>query len=159
MDDVTVGELLARHGIASPTEHSPGEGGRIAGVLVVKDGAGAILTATIGNVSASGTCPIEEADALQLVRSFRGRGLPAADPALERMFAHLLLKISALFFDCAAEVVEFDSVHLHQSAYQIGKVRISGAPPLHVKARLAHDTHDRHAIFDHRHGDSITFPK
>jgi hypothetical protein len=78
---------------------------------------------------------------------------------MERMLAHLLVKISRMFRDCGADSLVFEAIHLHKSAYQIGKVRLASATPIHVKARLAHDTHDRHAIFDHRHGDSVEFPK
>ena len=144
--DSDIRELLMRHGIAPLAVAGSGSaaasaGGTIATIRVAREGSQAHISVTIDDVRASRPCPLDLANAASLVQSFRGKVIPAHDESFDRMFEHLLMKISAMYVDTGAESLDFESVHLHQSAYHVGSVRLESIAHLNVKPRLEHDPH------------------
>ncbi len=157
-----IDEILARHGIKGPQReriNPPGPGGRIAQIFVAGSHDEVTMTVVIGETSASALLPLEFEAAEMVVERFRGSGLPATDMRFEHLLANLLFKISKMFFDSGAVRLRFDEVHLHESGYSIGSVKLETASPLHVAARLEPHAHDRKAQFSHRHGSRLGFPK
>jgi hypothetical protein len=86
------------------------------------------------------------------------RRLPR-DASFHHMLAEPLLRASKLFEDARATKLEFSLLRLHPSTYHIGAVALLAGKPLHVEARLEPDSHDRRAVFHHRHGDSTINPR
>jgi hypothetical protein len=159
-----INELLARHGIAQPVvegsgKRSASEGGRIASIHVWGDEDGARLSLTLQSVRFEAACPLDESHAMALVESFRESRLLPSEPSFERMLAHLLMKVSAMYFDSGAQTLTLDRVHLHAASYFVGPVTLTRGKALHVKPRLESDSHDRHAVFAFRHGSDQKFPR
>lgn len=156
--------LLARHGIASPEVGgadvaAAAHGGRIGHLTIERAGAAAHLAIEVGGGRCEAPAPHDAAEAMAIVHRLREDARFPDDHSFEHMLADLLLKASELFEDSGATHLEFASLHLHPTAYHIGAVTLLLDKPLHLKPRLDHDSHDRRAIFDHRHGDSTEFPK
>lgn len=95
----------------------------------------------------------------EIVTPFLDAGALPNDPRQVHMLEHLLVNASAMFVDSQAETLTFESIRLHETAYHIGSVVLLRNAPGHLKPRLAPDSHDRHAVFAHRHGDNPDFPK
>jgi len=156
--------LLACHGLASPVVHgsdcaAAATGGRVANLTIERTDDGPHLRITVGDYRCDAPAPRERQAALAVVADLRAQGSLPGDVSFEHMLAGLLLKAAKLFDDSGATKVEFASLHLHPSSYHIGDVTIVHDKPLHLTPRLEPDSHDRRASFDHRHGDSTTFPK
>jgi len=159
-----IARLLARHGIAGldaagSDSREAAIGGRLAQIHFAQHEDGPVATVTIAGVEASAHCPLDEAGALALAGRLHERGALGTEAASAHLLAHLLVKMSAAFADSAAEAAIFEDVHLHRAAYHIDRVILKHAEPLRFEGRLAPDSHDRHAVFSHRHGDSTEFPK
>jgi hypothetical protein len=88
-----------------------------------------------------------------------GRVAISDDRGFEHMLADLLLKITKLFDQCGATRLELSPLRLHATSYHIEKAAPLHEKPLRITTRLEPDSHDRRAVFDHRHGDSIKNPK
>jgi len=156
-----IDELLSRHGIvkvASDHDGLASAGGVVTNISVVRADGEPYFTVMIGEISALDTCPLNQERATALVQRFRGHGLPAGDVRLERMFAHLLLKISELYIESKAVTLRCDHVHLHPTSYHIGKMHLTRVAPLSAKERAPH-AQQREAVFTHRHGGSKDFPR
>jgi hypothetical protein len=157
--------LLASHGIApllvsGSDSAKAAQGGRIAQLRIEQDeDRPSLLTIAIAGHSAQSPVPHDLGDARAVVASLRAQGALPSDSSFEHMLADLLLKASRLFEDSEASRLAFSRVHLHPSSYHVEEVELIHEKPLHTEARLAPDSHDRRAVFDHRHGDSTEFPK
>ncbi len=156
--------LLARHGIASPQVGgadvaAAAHGGRIGHLTIERAGATAHLVFEVGSGRCEAPAPHDAAEAMAIVQRLREDARFPDERSFEHMLADLVRKATELFEDSGATRLEFASLHLHPTAYHIGEVTLLVDKPLHLKPRLDSDTHDRHAIFDHRHGDSTEFPK
>lgn len=159
-----VEELLARHRIASTRSDgtdsvAAAHGGRLAKLWIVRRGEDAILTLGIGNANFERVAPEDEASARDIVRDIRELARLPHDVSFEHMFAELLLRASKLFEDAQAQRLEFSSLRLHPNSYHIGEVTLLLDKPLHLRPRLEPHSHDRRAVFDHRHGDAIDNPR
>jgi hypothetical protein len=159
-----IDNLLARHGIAPLTaggtdSQAAASGGRIANVHIARRGQGTIMSVTIDGVLATSACPLDLEHAKLVVQAFREHHLLPADASFEHMLADLLVKMSAAYVDGGAEELEFEAVHLHPTSYHIGRVNLQSATRVNATSRLAPDSHDRHAVFSHRHGDDAKFPR
>lgn len=165
MIDITaseIDELFKRHGIvpvASDHEGINSSGGIVTNIYIARGSEGPYMTVMINDITVIEPCPLDEAHARSLVERFRTHGMPAHDTRVEHMFANLLLKLSKLFTECEAVTVRCDLVHMHPTAYHIGKAHITLGAPLSQKDRLAKHSHDSKAVFAHRHGDSTEFPR
>ncbi len=157
--------LFATHGLA-PLEAEGSDsaqasrGGRIAAAFFERrSDLSAALTASVGDHRVQSDLPSDLEDARKIVASLKRQGAIPSDASFENMVADLLLRASALFDESGASSLELAPVHLHPSSYHIGGAVLLHDKPLHTKERLSHDAHDRHAVFNHRHGDSTEFPK
>ncbi len=156
--------LLACHGLASPAVGGTGSaaaatGGRIADLTIERTAEGPQLGLAVDGGRSDAPLPHERQAALAIVADLRAKARLPDDASFEHMLADLLVKAAKLFEDSGATKLEFASLHLHPSSYHIGEVTLLHDKPLHLTPRLAGDSHDRRAIFDHRHGDSTKFPK
>ena len=156
--------LLARHGIAGPEvagsdSREAAIGGRLAQIHFAKHEDGTVATVTIAGIQSTAKCPLDHAGALALAGRLQERHAIGSDGSSAHLLANLLVKLSEAFADSAAEAAIFEDVHLHQASYHIDRVILKHAEPLRFEPRLAPDSHDRHAVFSHRHGDSTEFPK
>jgi hypothetical protein len=159
-----INELLARHGIAQPliqgtSSRAAAEGGRIASIHVWRHEEGAKLSLTLQGVRAEVACPLDETHALALVESFRDSKLLPGDKSFEHMLAHLLMKIAAMYAESGAATLTMERVHLHPASYSVGAVTLTREKRETVEHRLDPDSHDRHAVFSHRHGSDQKFPR
>jgi hypothetical protein len=133
MKDLTkseIDELLARHGIVTTASDRHGTtaiGGILVNVAIDRVTGDAYMTTAIGDLSAIDPCPLEDARALEIVERFRGQGLPAREPHLEHMFAHLLVKLGKMYVDCGAHSLNCDRIRLHSTSYHIGTVQVRRA--------------------------------
>lgn len=157
-------ELLASHKIspveiAGTSSAQAAGGGRPASLSIVRREEGAVLSFTIGDVLAQSLPPRDISEARRIVSKLRAEARLPEDASFEHMLAELLVRISDMFEDSGATKLEFESLRLHPSSYHIGKVTLLHDKPLHLKARLEPDSHDRGAVFSHRHGDRTRFPK
>lgn len=162
--DVEVARLLESHGIASVATGGndtleASRGGRVGSIAVAPRDTGDVMVVTVEGRSAEGAPPQTQADALAIVADLRNQGAIAGDTSSEHMLADLLVKTTKLYHDTGATLLEFNDLHLHPTAYHVGAVTLLHDKPLHTKARLESDSHDRWAAFDHRHGDSTKSPK
>ena len=162
--DDEVAELLARYEIRPLAVHGSdsmraAQGGRISNLCIVRKNDGGTLTVMIGDKSATADLPRGLTGACRIVERLRSQAALPNDPSLEHMLADLLVKAARLFEETGATRFELSSLRLHPASYHIGKATLLHEKPLHVKERLEPDSHDRRAIFDHRHGDSTRFPK
>ncbi len=156
--------LLARHKIASTkVEGSDSaaatQGGWRADLTIRRRPPDDVLILTVGTAMLERSRPTDETSAGKIVEEVRIPARLPHDPSFERMLAELLLRASKLFEDAHATKLEFSFLRLHPSTYHIGEVTLLTDKPLHVEARLEPDSHDRRAVFDHRHGDSTTNPR
>ncbi|HYL27149.1 MAG TPA: hypothetical protein VEW74_04885 [Candidatus Nitrosotalea sp.] len=117
------------------------------------------LSLSIGKASVEETPPQSIADARAIVAGLRARGVVPDDASFEHMLADLLAKLTKMFDECEAEELTLTSVRLHPTSYHIGGALLRLKKPLRTKARLEPDSHDRGAVFAHRHGDSTRFPR
>ncbi|HTU81812.1 MAG TPA: hypothetical protein VMF61_06770 [Candidatus Acidoferrales bacterium] len=159
-----IDELLARHGIAplaaegSDSRHAAA-GGVLATVEIAPDADGTpLIHVVIDSVRAGGRCPLDKAHALSIVRSFQTRHLLPRDPSFQHLFANLLLKLAELYLGADLETLLAERIRLHPTSYHIDRVVAHRGAALHLHSRLAPDAHDKHAVFAHRHGDSLEFP-
>jgi hypothetical protein len=162
--DAEIERLLARHGIAAlgirgGDSIEASRGGWAANLCITHSGGSDTLALTISGVRAEGHPPHDLADALSIVSTLRSQAAVPDDPSFEHMLADLLVKAAKVFEETEATKFELSSLRLHPTSYHIGKATLLHDKALHVKARLKPDTHDRHAVFSHRHGDSTEFPK
>lgn len=160
-----ISELLERHGIA-PVEPrgtdaaEAARGGWIAALSFVRSNGGApLLTFEVDGVVAEALTPPDAQAARALVAKIRGEARLPHDASFERMLADLFLRAAKLFAESGGTRLDLESLHLHPTAYHIGKVTLELEKPLHLQKRLDPDSHDRHAVFTHRHGSSARFPK
>ena len=157
-------QLLARHGIAplamrGSDSMEAARGGRAASLCIAREGNAEILTVTVGGKRAGGNPPHGIAEARAIVEALRSEAALPNDRSFEHMLADLLVKAAKIFEETGATKFEMSSIRLHPTSYHIGEATLIHDKPLHVKARLESDSHDRHAVFNHRHGDSTKFPK
>jgi hypothetical protein len=163
--ETEIERLLASHGIASlgtggGDSAEAARGGRIAELRIERrDDTESILTVTIGSHFVESRPPHDDAEAQSIIASLRSQGAIPDDASFEHMLADLLIKAAKMFEDCEATSLEFRPLHLHPASYHIGKATLIHGKALKTKARLQPDSHDRHAVFDHRHGDSTKFPR
>jgi len=162
--DVEVARLLESHGIdpvaiGGTDTLAASRGGRVGSIAVAPREIGDVMVVTVEGKSAEAAPPQTKAEALAMVTGLRTHGAIAGDASSEHMLADLLVKTAKLYHDTGASLLEFSDLHLHPTAYHIGAVTLLHDKPLHTKARLEPDSHDRRAVFDHRHGDSTKFPK
>ena len=156
-------ELMARHGLAplipGGTDASEAARGGILATVDIAPGEVALMRVGIEGVTATGRCPLDFVHASGIVEEFReGRLLPH-DTSFQHMFAHLLMKLSELYVASGANMLSISELHLHPASYHIEDLAIDGAGPRRLARRLEPDSHDRRAVFSHRHGDSVKFPK
>lgn len=159
-----IDELLARHGIAPLAVAGTGSeaaarGGTVASIEIAPNEEGVpFLYLTIDSVRAAGRCPLDAPHAASIVHALQTRHLLPHHPSFEHLVAHLLIKLSDLYTDAGIESLTAERVRLHPSAYHIERLTAYRGAPLHLRPRLAHDSHDQHAVFAHRHGDDAKFP-
>lgn len=156
--------LLARHKIASTKVEGSdsaeaAQGGWQADLIIQRRPPHDVLILAVGNATFERSRPTDETSAGKIVEEIRIPARLPHDPSFEHMLAELLLRASKLFEDAHATKLEFSSLRLHRSTYHIGEVTLLTDKPLHVEARLEPDSHDRRAVFDHRHGDSTINPR
>lgn len=156
--------LFAQYGIASlapggTSSRDAAQGGRIAQCSIARRGSLESLVVRIGEHEIERKPPADRDEALAIASDLRRKASFSEDAGFEHLVADLLVKATRLFRECEAARLELGDVHLHDSSYHIGKARLTTRKPLHVKARLQPDSHDRWAAFNHRHGDSTRFPK
>jgi hypothetical protein len=156
--------LLARHKIASTKVEgsdsaASAHGGWRADLTIQRRPPHDIVILDVGNATLERSRPTDETSARKIVAEIRIAARLPHDPSFEHMLAELLLRASNLFEDVHATTLEFSSLRLHSSTYHIGEVTLLTDKPPHVAARLEPDSHDRRAVFDHRHGDSTTNPR
>jgi hypothetical protein len=156
--------LLARHHIAPPetagtSSKAAASGGRLASLSIERRDDSAIMSLAIGNALAEAPAPKTLEGARAIVAKVRTEASLGHDPSFEHMLAELLLRASEMFEESEATRLDFTPLHVHPTSYHIGEVTLFVEKPLHLRARLEPDSHDRRAVFDHRHGDSVKFPK
>jgi hypothetical protein len=162
--DDEIARLLARYKIAplavrGSDSMKASRGGRMANLCIAREDGAERLILTVAGKRADGNLPHDLAGARAIVGTLRSEAALPDDPSFEEMLADLLVKAAKLFEETGATRFELSSLRLHPTSYHIGKVTLLHDKPLHVKARLEPDSHDRRAVFDHRHGDSTRFPK
>jgi hypothetical protein len=160
-----IDELLARHRL-SPTQASGSDsmaaarGGIIGSVDIgLADGRQPVMHVAIGRSSVAGRCPLERMHAQSLVAAFRRKGLLPEDPSFEHMVANLLERICQMYFDARLESLSIGELRLHPTAYHLGRIVAHRTSDFRAKPRLDPDSHDKRAVFAHRHGDDVRFPK
>jgi hypothetical protein len=156
--------LFERYGIAPVTpggtdSAGASHGGREARLCLRDGAAGATLEFSVGGAAIETRAPHTDAEAVAIVQSLQTEKAVPRDASFEHMVAHLLVKATKLFEECGGTTFELSPVRLHPTSYHIENVQLVVARPLHVAPRLDPDSHDRRAVFDHRHGDSIVNPK
>ena len=156
--------LLQRHGIAplavsGSDSAQAARGGRLGRLRLLRENGRTVLELTVGGVSTVAPPPGEPAEALAILRPLQSAHALPADESFARMLGDLLVKSAALFEDSAAVELDFSSLRLHPASYHIGSAELVTDKPLHLKARMEPDSHDRRAVFDHRHGDALKNPK
>jgi hypothetical protein len=159
-----IDDLLARHGIAALTSsgtdsQASARGGVVATVDIVPNDAAPFMRVSIGGIAATGHCPLDHVRAAAIVRALRKSCHMPSDASFDHMLANLLVKLSGLYVDSGAKKMSISDLHLHPTSYHIGQLSIDRATRGHLIPRLDPDSHDRHAVFAHRHGDSTEFPK
>jgi len=162
--DNEIARLLARYGIAplavrGSDSMKAARRGRMANLLIAREENAEILTLTVGGKRTRSNRPHDLAEARAIVVALRSAAALPDDPSFEHMLADLLVKAAKLFEETGATRFELSSLRLHPTSYHIGKATLLHDKPLHIKARLEPDSHDRRAVFDHRHGDSTKNPK
>jgi hypothetical protein len=162
--DDEIARLLMRYKIGPLTvrgsnSRKAAEGGRMADLCIFRENGAERLTVTVGGKRAGGDLPRGLTEARAIVAELRSEAALPNDPSFEHMLADLLVKSAKLFEESAATRFELSRVRLHPTSYYIGKATLLHQKPLHVKTRLEPDSHDRRAVFNHRHGDSTKFPK
>ncbi|MGC1380854.1 MAG: hypothetical protein WA814_07495 [Candidatus Baltobacteraceae bacterium] len=153
--------LFARHGLApiAPGGSDSAEavqGGRAGSLAIVREGG---VRLTVAGATVTAPKPHDAGEARAIVDRLRAQGAIPKDASFERMLADVLLKAARVFDDADANSLELAPLHLHPTSYGIGQVTLMHERPLRIKPRLDPDSHDRHAVFNHRHGDSVRFPK
>jgi len=118
-----------------------------------------MLELAVGEHDVKSRAPHSDEEARKIVGLLRAQHAIPDDHSFEHMLADLLLKITKLFDECGATRLELAPLHLHATSYYIEKALLLHEKPLRITARLEPDSHDRRAVFDHRHGDSIKNPK
>ncbi|HTX60525.1 MAG TPA: hypothetical protein VMH02_12725 [Verrucomicrobiae bacterium] len=161
LDEATIDRLLARYGLrpleAQGTDTlAAAAGGTVATIRIARRDDADILQFETGAAESSAPLPLTEERALELAQSVRTHG---RDARFSHMVAHLLLGACRMYADTQASLLVFEDVHLHPWAYHIGRVALTTAHAPELVARLAPDSHDRGAVFAHRHGESTAFPK
>lgn len=156
--------LLACHGLSSPAvagtdSAAAATGGRVADLQIERTGDGAQMHLQVGEGRCDAPAPRDRDAALAIAETLRADARLPHDASFEHMLADLFYKASKMFADSGATRLAFSPLHLHPASYHIGHVTLLHEKPLHLTPRLEHDSHDRHAVFDHRHGDSTKFPK
>ncbi len=159
-----IDRLLERSGIAPLEIHgtdssAAARGGREGNLCIVRSDGRDIAVLTVGNGRADGPVPHNLAEALAIVQMLRAKAAIPDDASFEHMLGDLLVKATKLFEESGATKFELGSLRLHPTSYHAGSATLIHDKPLHVGARLEPDSHDRRAVFDHRHGDSIKNPK
>lgn len=162
--DDEIARLLARYEIApvavrGSDSMKAARGGRIANLCIDREDHAERLILTVGRKEVGGDPPHDLTEARAIVGELRSEAAIPDDPSFEHMLADLLVKAVKLFEETQATRFELSSLRLHPTSYHIGKATLLHDKPLRVKARLGPDSHDRRAVFDHRHGDSIKNPK
>ncbi|HVN68248.1 MAG TPA: hypothetical protein VMU38_01145 [Candidatus Binatia bacterium] len=162
--ETEIARLLARYGIApietrGTASARAAAGGRTATIYLSRAEGPAQLTLSVGGVTVTAVPPNDLSGALAVVRNLQAMGGLPGDASFEHMLAGLLEKAVRLFDETGATAFALSSLHLHPTSYHIGEATLLHEKPLELKPRLEPDTHDRHAIYDHRHGDSTKFPK
>jgi hypothetical protein len=162
--DKELARLLARYEIAplaarGSDSMKASRGGRVADLLIAREEDAEMLTLTVGEKRTRSNLPHDLAEARAIVGTLRSEAALPNDPSFEHMLADLLMKAARLFEETGATRFELSSIRLHPTSYHVGKATLLHEKVLHVKARLKPDSHDRRAVFDHRHGDSIKNPK
>jgi hypothetical protein len=156
-------QLLQRYGIAvglgGSDSRKAARGGRVGRLSIERQDDIEMLTIVVGEHQLKSGAPRDVDDARRIVGLMRAQRTLSEDQSFERMLAHLLLKATKLFDECGATRLEFSPLHLHPTSYHIEKVILLHEKPLRITPRLEPDSHDRRAVFDHRHGDSIKNPK
>lgn len=122
-------ELLRRYEITPPSSEHGGARPLKGGYEISLGGhrredGQKMLTLTIGNISESRPCPFMDGESQQVVRRFCEQHSLPRRPALEHMLAHLVARASKLYALDSIDSFVFDAVHIHESGYRIGSVRV-----------------------------------
>ena len=161
---IEIARLLERNGIApiaaeGTNAREAARGGREGNLCILHTGDRDLAVFTIGEHRAEGAPPHDFAEALPMIEQLRAEGGVPNDASFEHMLADLLVKATKLYEESGATKFELASLHLHPTSYHIGEATLIHDKPLHVTARLEPHSHDRRAVFDHRHGDALKNPK
>jgi hypothetical protein len=160
-----IDELLARHRLhpnqtSGSASKAAAEGGVLASVYVgLADGKQPVMHLAVGRSSVASRCPLDHIHAQSLVAAFRRKGLLPEHPSFEHMLVNLLARISEMYFDGHLETLSIGELRLHQAAYHLGRIVAHRSSGFRLKPRLEPNSHDRRAVFTHRHGDDVRFPK
>lgn len=155
LDDRTRDTLLAKYQIAGVPHGSSAKatthGGLVASVEIVRDGEDAAsMRVTIGDHSVARMLPLGENQTKGMLTELRAAHPLTHDASFEHLMEHLLLKTSRLYWENDLERLHFGAVHLHQSAYSVGQVKLWRGAVIHARPRLAKDAHDRGAMSAHQ---------
>jgi hypothetical protein len=146
-------------GGAGSDSRKAAQGGRVARLSIHRRDGDEMLTLAIGEHQVNSAAPHNDEAARAIVSLLRAQHAISDDHSFEHMLADLLLKITRLFDECGATRLQLSPLRLHATSYHIDKAALLHEKPLRITTRLEPDSHDRRAVFDHRHGDSIKNPK
>ncbi len=146
-------------GAAGSDSRKAAHGGRLARLSIDRQDGDDALVLAVGEHEVKTRAPHSDEEARKIVALLRAQHAISDDHSFEYMLADLLLRITKLFDECGATRLELSSLHLHATSYYIEKALLLHEKPLRITERLEPDSHDRRAVFDHRHGDSIKNPK